>query len=198
MTDLNNTNASDEPTSHVPDGEGTAPDLGNLDAAWAAFQAEHRDELDAVASSRNAKRFRRHAERKEKEALLSVEDLSPESFARTAPTHGPRDFDGSSWLDTDRVMDEHDDGGFTPPNPTVGPVRASTLLFWALLAIGLAGTLATTFAPALRAIPVIGWLLDWAFGLCMILGAGGLILKVLNRRGPTGDRGGYFDDGARI
>ena len=36
-------------------------------------------------------------------------------------------------------MDTYDDGGFTPPNPDLGPVKASTVLLTALLIIGLVG-----------------------------------------------------------
>ena len=78
MTDLNNTNAGDERPQHTPDGENQPNDL---DAAWAAFEAEHQDDLNDVAESRNAKRFEKHAQRKEKEALLSVDDLT----AATSP-----------------------------------------------------------------------------------------------------------------
>ncbi|NEG54472.1 hypothetical protein [Bifidobacterium platyrrhinorum] len=212
MTDLNNTNADDERTNPTPNDDAAAgassrgrsgdpakkADLGNLDEAWAAFEAEHRDELDAVASSRNAKRFQKHAERKEKETLLHVSDLDPNAFSRTGPSHGPRDFTGSSWLDTDAVMDSHDDGGFTPPNPEIGPMRHSTVVCWILLAVGLLGMIATVLVPAFSAVPVLGWLLGFVFNICTVLGLGGLIVKVLNRRRQTGDRGGYFDDGARV
>ncbi|MBW3080540.1 hypothetical protein [Bifidobacterium saguinibicoloris] len=199
MTDLNNTNAGDERTNpSSDDGSADKPDLGNLDAAWAAFEAEHRDDLDAVASSRNAKRFEKHAERREKEHLLDIGDLTPDAFSRTGASHGPRDFTGSSWLDTDQVMDAYDDGGFTPPNPTIGPVRRSTLVCWILFVVGLVGSAATMFIPGLASVPFLGWLLDFLFGICTVVGLGGLISKLLGRKRQTGDRGGYFDDGARV
>lgn len=188
--------------------------LGNLDAAWAAFEAEHKADLDDVASSRQARKFERQAKRREKEALLSVDDLDAAAFTdgvrpfhermrggqrrRESPGAGPRDFTGSSWLDTDDVMDRYDDGGFTLPNPELGPVHASTVLLVALLVIGLVGMLAMILVPALYGIPLISALLNIAFGLCTILGLGGLIVKILNRKNRPGDKGGYFDDGARV
>ena len=133
------TNGADTPQSH---------DANDLDAAWAAFEAEHQADLHDVASSRQAKKFEKQAKKREKEALLSVDDLDIGSFTDDArPSRGgkkgkqsgPRDFTGSSWLDTDNVMDAYDDGGFTPPNPDLGPVKASTVLLTALLIIGLVG-----------------------------------------------------------
>ena len=111
---------------------------------------------------------------------------------------GPRDFTGSSWLDTDNVMDTYDDGGFTPPNPDLGPVKASTVLLTALLIIGLVGEAVMIFVPGLNAIPLLGALLNILFGLGVILGLGGLVAKILNRKDRPGDQGGYYDDGARV
>ncbi|MBT1172126.1 hypothetical protein JS528_01875 [Bifidobacterium sp. MA2] len=193
MTELNNTNAGDERTNPAPGGNGAAgnarkgPDLGNLNEAWAAFQAEHKDDLDAVASSRNAKRFEKHAERREKEMLLHVRDLDPSSFSRTGSTHGPRDFTGSSWLDADTVLDAGED--FVPPNPSIGPVRKSKLVFWIMLIAGVAGIIVSAFLPFLT------WILSPIFGLCMLIGAGGLIVQ---HKGHTETREDEFDDGARV
>ncbi|KAA8827696.1 hypothetical protein [Bifidobacterium myosotis] len=274
MTDLNNTNAADEPTTPTPndganpgdsagvpaDGDAHTPasgtpsagspapaDLGNLDEAWAAFEAEHKADLHDVASSRQARKFEKQAKRREKEALLSVDDLDMGVFTDDAkplggglggglrdrlrggkrrnprnrtdipngdssdggaagstwgdgdnPQRGPRDFTGRSWLDTDDVMDQYDDGGFTPPNPELGPVRTSTALLVALLVIGLAGTIVMVLVPSLYGIPVVSALLNIAFGLCTILGLGGLIVKALNRKDRPGDKGGFYDDGARV
>ena len=156
------TNGADTPQSH---------DANDLDAAWAAFEAEHQADLHDVASSRQAKKFEKQAKKREKEALLSVDDLDIGSFTDDArPSRGgkkgkqsgPRDFTGSSWLDTDNVMDAYDDGGFTPP------------------------------------IPLLGALLNILFGLGVILGLGGLVAKILNRKDRPGDQGGYYDDGARV
>ena len=47
---------------------------------WAAFEAEHRADLHDVASSRQAKKFEKQAKKREKEALLSVDDLDIGSF----------------------------------------------------------------------------------------------------------------------
>lgn len=192
------TNGADTPQSH---------DANDLDAAWAAFEAEHQADLHDVASSRQAKKFEKQAKKREKEALLSVDDLDIGSFTDDArPSRGgkkgkqsgPRDFTGSSWLDTDNVMDAYDDGGFTPPNPDLGPVKASTVLLTALLIIGLAGETVMIFVPGLNAIPLLGALLNILFGLGVILGLGGLVAKILNRKDRPGDQGGYYDDGARV
>ena len=153
----------------------------DLDAAWAAFEAEHKDDLSDVSSSSSARQFRKHAERKEKEALLSVDDLKANAFSRAGS--GPRDFNGSSWLDTDDVMDQYGDD-FVPPNPTIGPVSKSKLLFWGLLAVGLVGVIASVFVPSLTGV------LSAVFGLCMLLGATGLIVR---HKGH-----GFDDDGARV
>ena len=189
------TNGADTPQSH---------DMNDLDAAWAAFEAEHQADLHDVASSRQAKKFEKQAKKREKEALLSVDDLDIGSFTDDArggkkgKQSGPRDFTGSSWLDTDNVMDAYDDGGFTPPNPDLGPVKASTVLLTALLIIGLAGETVMIFVPGLNAIPLLGALLNILFGLGVILGLGGLVAKILNRKDRPGDQGGYYDDGARV
>ncbi len=52
------------------------------------------------------------------------------------------------------------DGGFAPPNPDLGPVKASTVLLTALLIIGLAGETVIIFVPGLNAIPLLGALLN--------------------------------------
>ena len=46
------TNGADTPQSH---------DANDLDAAWAAFEAEHQADLHDVASSRQAKKFEKQA-----------------------------------------------------------------------------------------------------------------------------------------
>lgn len=204
--------SSNGQAGHTGNGDGNAQsanphDFGNLDEAWAAFEAEHQADLSDVASSRQAKKFERQAKKREKEALLSVDDLDIGAFTddarpgrgrRGGARSGPRDFTGSSWLDTDNVMDAYDDGGFTPPNPDLGPVKASTVLLVALLIIGLAGETVMIFVPGLNAIPLLGGLLNILFGLGVILGLGGLVAKILNRKDRPGDQGGYYDDGARV
>lgn len=65
-------------------------------------------------------------------------------------------------------MDTYDDGGFTPPNPDLGPVKASTVLLTALLIIGLVGEAVMIFVPGLNAIPLLGALLNILFGLGVI------------------------------
>lgn len=185
MTDLNNTNAGDERPQHTPDGENQPNDL---DAAWAAFEAEHQDDLNDVAESRNAKRFEKHAQRKEKEALLSVDDLTADSFAKTGASHGPRDFTGSSWLDADDVLDRYGDD-FVPPNPKIGRVRFSKLVFWILLVAGILGAIASVFLPAYTGV------LGVIAGICVIVGGAGLLTQ---HKGFSQTRTDYFDDGARV
>lgn len=189
------TNGADTPQSH---------DANDLDAAWAAFEAEHQADLHDVASSRQARKFEKQAKKREKEALLSVNDLDIGSFTddvrpgRGGRRSGPRDFTGSSWLDVDNVMDAHDDGGFTPPNPELGPVRTSTMLLVTLLVVGLVGEMVMVLVPGLNSIPLLGPLLNILFGLGVLLGLGGLVAGILNRKDRPGDRGGYYDDGARV
>lgn len=101
---------------------------------------------------------------------------------------GPRDFTGSSWLDTDSVMDRYGDD-FVPPSPEIGHVKLSKLVFWALLVAGVIGIIASAFMPALAAI------LGSIFGLCALVGAAGLIVQ---HKGHSQTRFDEFDDGARV
>lgn len=187
MTDLNNSNAgkrSDRPAGN----EGTNDDIDN---AWAAFAEAHASELKDVERSRSAKRFEKHAQRKEKEALLSVNDLDDGAFVDDLAAmrqHGPRDHTTSSWLDTDDVMDRYGDD-FVPPNPKIGPVKASKLVFWVLLVAGIIGIISSVFIPSLAAV------LGTVFGVCALIGATGLIVQ---HKGHNADRNGYTDDGARV
>lgn len=190
----NSSTAGDDRPAPAPNGtgrgdaaDGAAHAGGDFDADWAAFAAEHADELQDVERSRSAKRFEKHAQRKEKEALLSVDDLDDSAFAGGAG-RGPRDFTGSSWLDTDDVMDRYGDP-FTPPNPDIGPVKKSKLVFWVLLVVGIVGIIATVFMPSMAGI------LGTVFGLCALVGAAGLIIQ---HKGHTETRDDLFDDGARV
>lgn len=151
MTDLNNSNDDEERPNDASHGGGSPMD--DLDAAWAEFADSHADDLKAVERSRSAKRFEKHAQRREKEALLSIDDLDQGTFTNDAPANGrgPRDFTGSSWLDTDRVMDRYGDD-FVPPNPEIGHVKLSKLVFWILLVAGVIGIIASVFVPALASI----------------------------------------------
>ena len=92
MTEHNNSNADGERPNPTPNNGD--PGSADFAAAWAQFAAEHAEDLNDVERSRNAKRFEKHAQRKEKEALLSVDDLDPAAFAGGAG-RGPRDFTGS-------------------------------------------------------------------------------------------------------
>ncbi|WEV70074.1 DUF308 domain-containing protein [Bifidobacterium sp. ESL0775] len=159
---------------------------------WKQFEAEHADDLDDISSSRNAKRFEKRAKREEKKALLSVEDITADSFAdgfssSSSKQHGPRDFEGSSWLDTDDVMDRLDD--FTPPNPDLGHLDPVKVVFWALLIAGIAGLIAAVFFPRFASI------LGLVFGLCALIGGVGLLSL---HKGHSQTRTDYFDDGSRV
>lgn len=71
----NDTNAGEEHPNTTPraghDGHDTGSNAGD-DLDWAAFAAEHANDLQDVERSRNARRFEKHAQRKEKEALLGI------------------------------------------------------------------------------------------------------------------------------
>ena len=169
MTDLNNSNADEERPNAAPNGgEGASSNADDLDAAWAEFASSHADDLQAVEHSRSAKRFEKHAQRREKEALLSIQDLDQGTFTDDTPQgRGPRDFTGSSWLDTDSVMDRYGDD-FTPPNPSIGHVKI---------------------------MPALAGILGSIFGVCTLIGAAGLIVQ---HKGHTQTRRDVFDDGARV
>ena len=191
MTDLNNSNANEEHPNAESHGGGNGPssDANDLDAAWAEFANSHADDLKAVEHSRNARRFEKHAQRREKEALLSIQDLDQGTFTDDMPQNrGPRDFTGSSWLDTDSVMNRYGDD-FVPPNPEIGHVKLSKLVFWVLLVAGVIGIIVSVFMPALAAI------LGSIFGLCALVGAAGLIVQ---HKGHSQTRFDKFDDGARV
>ena len=83
MTDLNNSNDDEERPNDASHGGGSPMD--DLDAAWAEFADSHADDLKAVERSRSAKRFEKHAQRREKEALLSIDDLDQGTFTNDAP-----------------------------------------------------------------------------------------------------------------
>jgi hypothetical protein len=159
------------------------------DDIWAAFEQEHAQDLNDIAHSRNAKRFEKHAKRQEKETLLSVDDLDVGTFTDDMPSagRGPRDFSGSSWLDTDNVMNQGSD--FIPPNPVIGHVPATKAIFLALLVIGILGIIASVLLPKFAGI------LGSIFGVCILIGGAGLIT---GHRGHNETRSDYFDDGARI
>lgn len=173
MTDNKNTNGTGGGASPTPN-----------DDEWAAFAAEHEDDLNEVASSRQAKRFEKHAQRKEKQAMVNAADLKSDAFVN----RGPRDFTNSSWLDTDAVMDQYGDD-FTEPNPQLGSMRLSKVICWVLLIVGIFGIIATVFFPSVATI------LGTLFGLCALIGGAGLIMQ---HKGYTETREDIFDDGARV
>ncbi|MDN5632639.1 MAG: hypothetical protein SOI13_04820 [Bifidobacterium mongoliense] len=183
MTDPNNSN--DEHDRPTQDGAGH-----DDDALWSDFERDHAHDLDDIARSREAKRFEHHAKRQEKKALLSVNDLDNGAFTDDAAHAGagPRDFTGSSWLDTDDVMDRFGDD-FVPPNPTIGHVKTTTLVFWILLVVGVLGVILSTLVPSWTG------LLGTVFGTCALLGGAGLII---GHRGHTQTRTDYSDDGSRV
>ena len=67
-------------------------------------------------------------------------------------------------------MDRYGDD-FVPPNPKIGHVKPSKLVFWALLVVGVSGIILSVFVPALAEI------LGSIFGVCALVGAAGLIAQ---------------------
>lgn len=194
MTDHNNTNGSEEePGAKAPSGAPSdvpAHDQPMGGESWEDFLAAHADDLEDVEHSRTAKRFSKHAEREEKKALLSVTDLKKNAFVsgdRYAQP-GPRDHTGTSWLDTDDVMDRYGDD-FVPPNPQLGTPSPGRAVLWALFILGALGLIATCLFPAVAAI------LGVVFGLMLLIGAGGLLAT---HRGHDESKDGFDDDGARV
>ena len=198
MTDLNNSNAEDKRPSEESSDDGASRPSKNeqepsLEEEWSAFESSHAQDLDDVAHSRSARHFEKHAERKELEVLLSVHDLEQGSFTDDLPKSGtgPRDYTKSSWLDTDSVMDRFGDD-FTPPDPHIGHMGATTLTFWGLLGIGIIGIIVTVLLPSLAG------LLGTIFGACIIIGGTGLIIQHRDhKRGPDSSSTD-FPDGARL
>lgn len=155
---------------------------------WEEFLSSHESDLDEVARSRSARKFDKAARKAEKKAQFSVHDLKAEAFTRTPPTgRGPRDFSNSSWLDVDETMDG--DSTFTPPNPSLGPVSRSGLLFVILLVAGVLGLAAAVLLPSMAS------LLGTVCGVMTLIGAGGLLAR---HRGHSETRRDIFDDGARV
>ncbi|MUH58887.1 hypothetical protein [Bifidobacterium canis] len=184
MTDLNNSNDGEEKkqkSSHQHDSD--TPALSE-EQAWDRFLDEYSEDLQDVEKSRTAKKFDKHAAKQEKKAMLSVDDLKQDSFVNAS---GPRDFTNSSWLDTDDVMDRG--SVFTPPNPDLGKIRWSRLVCGILLVVGVVGVIATTFLPAYATV------LGVIFGICVLVGAGGLFVT---HRGHDETKTSEEDDGARV
>ncbi|NMN00374.1 hypothetical protein G1C96_0953 [Bifidobacterium sp. DSM 109958] len=183
---------TDHKDSNVPHDDSTArpgDDAAGDDAAWRDFLAAHGDELDSVERSRAARRFERHAQKKEKEALLDVRDLSPDAFAGSSAggaRSGPRDFTGRSWLDVDDVMDQGSD--FVAPDPDI-PVRASKLVLWIIVVIGVLALAGCVLIPSMSS------LLGALGGALTMVGAAGLLML---HKGHTQTRTDEFDDGARV
>ena len=74
-------------------------------------------------------------------------------------------------------MDRYGDP-FTPPNPDLGPVNKSKLVFWILLIVGVIGVIGSVFLPSMA-----------------LIGAAGLIMR---HKGHNETKTDYFDDGARV
>ncbi|NEG70133.1 DUF4491 family protein [Bifidobacterium choloepi] len=195
MTDHKNSNDGDDRSADFRKGERQAgSDVAsagaNTEESWADFMAEHAGDLDDVENSRAARKFNRKAECEEKKALLDVEDLKKNAFVGgnrfTQP--GPRDHAGTSWLDTDDVMDRYGED-FTPPNPSIGHVSPGRVVLWILFVAGILGIIASTLVPSLASV------LGVIFGLCLIVGAGGLFAT---HRGHDDTKRDEDDDGARV
>ncbi|KFI65650.1 hypothetical protein BCUN_0145 [Bifidobacterium cuniculi] len=145
--------------------------------------SEHADDLQDVSRSHAARKFEKHAQKEEKRAILSVDDLDSGSFVQGG--HGPRDFTGSSWLDTDDVMDRHG-GGFRPPRPGLRQGTSTTRIVFGVLAIvGVAGIILAAFLPRLLAFGAL-------FALVALVGAGGLLVT----RSPNPHLPDHEDDSA--
>lgn len=192
--DADSSASSDAASSGKGSDHSTPSDAASVEDAWKQFEAEHADDLDDISSSRNAKRFEKHAKREEKKAFLSVEDITPDSFtdgfsssSSSGKAHGPRDFEGKSWLDTVDDMDSLDD--FTPPNPDLGHLNPVKVVFWALLIIGIVGLIAALFFR--RFTTTLGII----FGLCALVGGVGLLSRHKGFRQTQTD---YYDDGSRV
>lgn len=93
-------------------------------------------------------------------------------------------------------MDAYDDGGFTPPNLIL--VRSKHHGTADGVAHHRSRRRNGDDIRSANAIPLLGALLNILFGLGVILGLGGLVAKILNRKDRPGDQGGYYDDGARV
>ncbi|RSX55775.1 hypothetical protein D2E26_0338 [Bifidobacterium dolichotidis] len=171
------------------------PASNGSDDAWQAFMAEHEDDLNDVNNSRAAKKFNRKAQQNERKAtkrarkqmMLSVNELSNSNFVGGKPA-GPRDFTGSSWLDTDDVMDRHG-SPFVPPNPDLSGVNRGRAALWAVLVAGIALILIAVLLPSWAGF--IGVLA----ALCVLVGAGGL---VMTHKGHDETKQSWDDDGARV
>jgi hypothetical protein len=181
--------ADDEPTAGHESRPSDSSDVND----WERFTKEHADDLEGIANSSNARKFEKHARRQEKKALMSIDDLSPDFFVAgrrkrdAIDGHGPRDFERSTWLDADDVMDGIDD--FTPPNPSLGPINTVHVVFWTMLVAGVALIIAAAFLP--RFAGVLGLL----GGLSAVIGAAGLVLRHHN---SIGKHPGWVDDGSRV
>ena len=176
MTDHNN--------SSTGDSTGAAGSSGGSGDDWEAFLSEHQHELHDIEHSKTARKFNKHAERQEKQTLVSVHDLTSDAFVGGG---GPRDY-RSSWLDTDDVMDQYG-AGFTPPNPDLSNIKRSRLVFGLIFVIGIVGIIATVFIPHMASV------LGVVFALCILVGAGGLLAQ---HKGHDETKRDEFDDGARV
>ncbi|WP_101617348.1 hypothetical protein [Bifidobacterium margollesii] len=184
MTANKDSNATPSASNAGSDANGGG---SNADAEWADFMASHSDDLNDVARSRSARKFDKAAKKAEKHAQFNVNDLKNEAFVGADHTPGPRDHTGRSWLDVDDVMDEG--SPFTPPNPEIGSVRKTTMLFVTLLVLGVLCLALAVFIPSLSG------LLGATGGVMTLLGAGGMFAR---HRGHSETRTDIFDDGARV
>lgn len=145
----------------------------NFDDAWSNFIADHSDDFNDIANSRNAKSFEEHARRKDKKKI-----------------QGPRDNTSSSWLDVDKTMDEYGDD-FVPPNPNFNNISWETAILWIVFVVGIAGIIVSAFLPDFASI--IGVL----SGIFLLLGGAGLLMCRKKSSNYEDDYNDY-DDGARV
>ena len=178
MTEHKNNNAGEQYNSD--EGTGSAAENGE----WENFLNSHADELNSLESSRTARKFEKKARQSEKKAALKAEDLRQGSFVGGA---GPRDFRGSSWLDTDEVMDGS--STFTPPDPDLSDLGRSRIVYIIMTVLGLVCFFLTLLIPEWSRLTGI------LAGLLLLIGISGLII---DRKNFHQSSSGLFDDDERL
>lgn len=156
MTDFSDNHTSDE-------GEGDAARGDSDDEEWAAFLADHADEIRSIESSSQARRFDEQARRRERKAAKeSKRDAAPGG----GRPRGPRDAETS-------IFDEAPDDHFDPPDPKV-ELDQYTKVYGAMLIVGVVLLVLALFVPA------AGWL-GGIGGLMTLIGLVALIARHMQR-----------------
>lgn len=84
-------------------------------------------------------------------------------------TQDPRNY-RSSWLDTDRVMDDWGED-FVPPNPRINLKDKTLVTLWVLFALGVVGIIVSVVIPSFT-----GWISSIA-GVCLLISSAGLLMR---------------------